>query len=112
MAKPEYPQLLRRHKSSHLDPWGLESYRSQTTSGLCSASWAADEGVALYKSMCLGCHGASGEGQAAIKAPALKGTSLDASQITERITKGETTSKPPHNKGISGVCAEQAKSDR
>ena len=77
---------------------------------LCSASWAADEGAVLYKSKCSGCHGATGEGKAAMKAPALKGTSLDASQITEHITRGESTSKPPHNKGISGVSDEEAKS--
>lgn len=77
---------------------------------LSAASWAADDGAAVYKSKCAGCHGASGEGKAAIKAPALKGTNLDASQITEHITKGELTSKPPHNKGIAGVSDEQAKS--
>jgi len=76
---------------------------------LASASWA-DDGAALYKSKCSACHGASGEGKAAIKAPALKGTTLDASQIVEHITKGEPTSKPPHNKGISGVSDEQAQS--
>lgn len=77
---------------------------------LSSASWAADEGAVLFKSKCAACHGATGEGKAAIKAPALKGTSLDASQIVQHITKGESTSKPPHNKGISGVTEEQAKS--
>lgn len=76
---------------------------------LSSASWAADEGAALFKSKCAGCHGANGEGKAAIKAPALKGTSLDASQIVEHLTKGESTSKPPHNKGISGLTEDQAK---
>lgn len=76
---------------------------------LSSVSWAADEGAALFKSKCSGCHGASGEGKAAIKAPALKGTSLDASQIVAHITKGEPTSKPPHNKGISGLTDDQAK---
>jgi mono/diheme cytochrome c family protein len=76
---------------------------------LASASWA-DDGAALYKSKCSACHGVNGEGKAAIKAPALRGTSLDASRITEHITKGESTSKPPHNKGISGVSDEQAKS--
>ncbi len=76
---------------------------------LSSASWAADEGAALYKTKCAGCHGASGEGKAAMKAPALKGTSLDASQIAEHLTKGESTSKPPHNKGISGLSEDQAK---
>jgi mono/diheme cytochrome c family protein len=76
---------------------------------LSSASWAADEGAALFKSKCAGCHGASGEGKAAIKAPGVKGTSLDASQIVEHITKGESTSKAPHNKGISGLSENQAK---
>lgn len=76
---------------------------------LGSASWA-DDGAALFKAKCSACHGANAEGKAAMKAPALRGTSLDASQITEHITKGEPTSKPPHNKGISGVSEEQAKS--
>ena len=71
---------------------------------------SAGDGAALFKSKCAACHGVNGEGKAAIKAPALKGTSLDVSQITAHITKGESTSKPPHNKGISGVSDEQAKS--
>jgi mono/diheme cytochrome c family protein len=66
------------------------------------ASWAADDGAALYKKKCAGCHGGNGEGKAAIKAPALKGTSLEASQIAEHVTKGESGSKAPHNKGIAG----------
>jgi mono/diheme cytochrome c family protein len=71
------------------------------------ASWAAD-GAALYKTKCSGCHGAGGEGKPAMKAPALKGTTLEVSQIVEHITKGESGSKPPHNKGISGLNDEQA----
>lgn len=47
---------------------------------------SADGGAALFKSKCAACHGASGEGKAAIQAPALKGTSLDVSQITAHIT--------------------------
>jgi cytochrome c len=74
-----------------------------------SASWAAADGAALYKTKCAGCHGASGEGKPAMKAPALKGTSLGADQIAEHITKGEPTSKAPHNKGIAGLSDEQAK---
>jgi mono/diheme cytochrome c family protein len=66
------------------------------------ASWAADDGAALYKAKCAGCHGASGEGKPAIKAPALKGTNLEASKIAEHIAKGESGSKAPHNKGIAG----------
>ena len=72
-------------------------------------SWAAHDGAALYKSKCAGCHGASGEGKPAMKAPALKGTAITTDQIAQHVTKGEASSKPPHNKGISGVQEEQAK---
>jgi cytochrome c6 len=75
-----------------------------------SFGWAADDGAALYKRKCAGCHGAGGEGKPAMKAPALKGTTLDASQIVQHLTKGEATSKPPHNKGIAGLTEDQAKS--
>ena len=44
-----------------------------------------------------------------MKAPALKATSLDANQITDRVAKGNAGSKAPHNKGMSGLTAEQAK---
>jgi cytochrome c len=74
-----------------------------------SSTWAAEDGSALYKKKCSGCHGANGEGKAAIKAPALKGTSKDVAQLMEHLMKGESTSKPPHNKGISGLTEEQAK---
>jgi|SRR5580700_1037875 cytochrome c len=73
------------------------------------ASWAAGDGAALYKTKCAGCHGANGEGKPAIKAPALKGTTMEVSQIVEHITKGESGSKAPHNKGIAGISDEQAK---
>jgi cytochrome c len=73
------------------------------------ASWGADDGAALYKTKCAGCHGASGEGKPAMKAPALKGTKLEANQVVEHITKGESGSKAPHNKGISGLDDEKAK---
>src|SRR4051794_12619864 len=74
-----------------------------------TVSWTAEDGAALYKKKCAGCHGASGEGKPAMKAPELKGTSLEANQIAEHITKGEPGSKAPHNKGISGLSDEQAK---
>jgi len=70
---------------------------------------AADDGVRLYKAKCASCHGAGGEGKPAMKAPALKGTSQDVDKIANHITKGEPTSKAPHNKGISGVTEAQAK---
>jgi cytochrome c553 len=58
---------------------------------------------------CAGCHGAQGEGKPAVNAPALKGTALTTDKIAEHITKGEASSKAPHNKGISGVSETQAK---
>jgi cytochrome c len=74
-----------------------------------SGSWAADDGAALYKTKCAGCHGAKGEGKPAMKAPALKGTSMEVNQIAEHLTKGESASKAPHNKGIAGLNDGQAK---
>ena len=74
-----------------------------------SYTLAAEDGAALYKSKCSGCHGASGEGKPTMKAPALKGTSWDADKITQHITKGEPDAKAPHKKGIAGVSDEQAK---
>ncbi|HXY49783.1 MAG TPA: c-type cytochrome [Terriglobales bacterium] len=73
-----------------------------------TASWAAEDGAALYKKKCAGCHGANGEGKPAVKAPPLKGTKLEGGQIAQHITKGEADSKAPHNKGIAGVSEEQA----
>ena len=72
-------------------------------------SLAAEDGAALYKKKCAGCHGAGGEGKPAMKAPALKGTSKTADQIADHLTKGEPDSKAPHNKGISGLTDDQAK---
>jgi len=74
-----------------------------------AVSWAAEDGAALYKSKCAGCHGAGGEGKPAVKAPALKGTALDAEKITQHLMKGEPNSKPPHKKGIAGLTDAQAK---
>jgi len=78
--------------------------------GLSTPSWAADDGAALYKKKCAGCHGQQGEGKPAVKAPPLKGTSLSAEKVVAHITKGEPDSKPPHNKGISGLSEDDAKS--
>ena len=74
-----------------------------------TASWSADDGAASYKKRCAGCHGAKGEGKPGMKAPALKGTSMDADQLVQHVTKGESTSKAPHNKGMSGLSEDQAK---
>ena len=75
-----------------------------------TASWAAPgEGASLYNKKCAACHGASGEGKLAMKAPALKGSSMNVDQLVQHITKGEPNSKAPHNKGISGVSEAHAK---
>ena len=73
------------------------------------AAFAAKDGAHLYKKRCAGCHGANGQGKSGMKAPALKGSSLDEGQLADHITKGEASSKAPHNKGISGLTDEQAK---
>lgn len=73
-------------------------------------SWGAEDGGLLYKTKCGGCHGANGEGKPAVKAPAVKGTSMTVDEVVNHITKGEPTSKAPHKKGISGVSEAEAKS--
>jgi cytochrome c553 len=79
-----------------------------TLFAMATYSAAADDAGALYKTKCAGCHGANGEGKPAAKAPALKGTQLDASLIAQNLTKGDTQKKAPHNKGMSGLTDEQA----
>jgi len=74
-----------------------------------ASAFGADDGAALYKSKCAGCHGAGGEGKPAMKAPALKGTSVPEDQITERVVKGTPSSKGPHKKAIAGLTEAQAK---
>jgi mono/diheme cytochrome c family protein len=56
-----------------------------------------------------GCHGANCEGKSAMKAPAIKGTKLDADQLVSHLMTGKPTSKAPHKKGISGLNESQAK---
>jgi len=73
------------------------------------AARGADDGTALYKSKCAGCHGASGEGKPAAKAPALKGTSLSDKEITQRLVSGMPTAKGVHKKGMAGLTEAQAK---
>ena len=52
---------------------------------LSTAAFAQEDGAALYKSKCSGCHGASGEGKIGAK------------------------TKPPHTKPIAGLSADQIK---
>ena len=75
-----------------------------------TGSSAAADASALYKSKCAGCHGANGEGKPAVKAPALKGIQMDASQVVQNLTKGDPKNKAPHNKAIKGLTEEEATS--
>lgn len=68
-------------------------------------AFAAEDGAAIYKTKCAGCHGAAGEGK---MGPALKGTSLSADQIADALLKGAPGKKAPHGKAMAGVTAEQA----
>jgi mono/diheme cytochrome c family protein len=74
-----------------------------------SAASGADNGGALYKQKCAGCHGAAGEGKPATKSPALKGTSASDAEITDRLLKGVPTGQGPHKKGMAGLKEAQAK---
>ncbi len=69
----------------------------------------AQDGAALYKTKCAVCHGPAGEGKAATKTPALKGTTQTADQIVAYLTKGVEGKRAPHAKPVAGLTAEQAK---
>ena len=71
---------------------------------LSCLGWAEDGG-ALYKAKCAGCHGAAGEGKIG---PSLQKTSLSEKQIADLIANGAAGKKAPHSKGVAGVSADQA----
>ena len=66
----------------------------------------AQDGAAIFKTKCAGCHGPEGQGKIG---PALKGTSLSADQIVDLLTKGNDARKLPHKKPLSGLSADEAK---
>ena len=68
-------------------------------------AFAAEDGAAIYKAKCAGCHGAAGEGKVG---PALKGTSLSADEIADALLKGAPGKKAPHGKAMAGLTADQA----
>jgi mono/diheme cytochrome c family protein len=67
---------------------------------MTSTAALAEDGAALYKAKCAGCHGAGAEGK---MGPALKGKT-DAADVA---LKGGL--KGPHAKPIAGLNDEQAK---
>lgn len=80
-----------------------------TALGLATNATAADDGAALYKARCSRCHGAGGEGKTSMKGTRLKGNTLSAEQLQQLLAQGSTGKKPPHNKPIAGLTADQAK---
>jgi mono/diheme cytochrome c family protein len=72
---------------------------------LSCVAFAAEDGAAIYKSKCAGCHGPDGAGKVG---PAVKGTALTEAQIADVLTKGAAGKKAPHAKGITGLTPEQA----
>jgi mono/diheme cytochrome c family protein len=66
----------------------------------------ANDGAAIYKTRCAGCHGAQGQGKIG---PALKGTSLSSDDIAALLTKGNDAKKPPHKKPLNSLSDADAK---
>lgn len=60
----------------------------------------AEDGAALFKAKCAGCHGAEGQGK---MGPAIKGKT----NVADVLTKGGH--KGPHTKPFSSVNSDQAK---
>jgi cytochrome c553 len=69
--------------------------------------WPAENGAALYESMCSMCHGAKGEGNPDA-VPALKTTKMTAEKIIVFLTKGEKD-KTIHASQFGEIKDDQAK---
>ena len=70
--------------------------------------WAAEDGAALFKAKCSGCHGEKGEGKPAMQMPTVIGTAMTAEQLVTYLTKGDETKKM-HKNPMGGLNDEQAK---
>lgn len=70
---------------------------------------SAADGAALFKAKCSPCHGAQGEGKPAMKAPALKGTSVSEDQIATMLRKGDAAKKAPHSAPFKAISEDDAK---
>ena len=71
---------------------------------MSSLVWAED-GAALYRSRCAGCHGATGEAQGLTS---LQKTSLTQQQTADLLTQGAAGMRSPHRRGMSRMTADQA----
>ena len=80
--------------------------------GLLPGLMAGQTGAALYRAKCASCHGAKGEGRAAIK-----GTNLLTEEVrkktdaalAEEIASGGQRKSAAHSYGQKGITAEQVK---
>lgn len=72
----------------------------------CPSAGLAQDGAAIYKAKCSGCHGAEGQGKVG---PALKGTSMSSDDIVALLSKGNDARKAPHKKAMSGLSDADAK---
>jgi cytochrome c553 len=70
--------------------------------------WSEETGAGVYDSNCSMCHGAKGEGNTDIPAPAVAGTAMTAEQMVVYLTKGDKT-KTIHADPVAGLNEEQAK---
>ncbi len=66
------------------------------------------DGAKIYKTKCVACHGENGEGKPAMKAPAIKGTTMTVEKLVEYLTKGEA-GKRIHAKPVANLNEDQAK---
>jgi mono/diheme cytochrome c family protein len=71
-----------------------------------SASAFAVDGAATFKSRCVICHGPDAMGKTG---PAVKGTALTGDEIAALLSKGDNARKPPHNKPLASLSAEEAR---
>ena len=79
---------------------------------LPNLSWAADDGVTIYKAKCAMCHGADLGGKPAAKIPSL--VSDDAKKasdadLTDMIANGGKDKKAMHTFANKGVTPDQVK---
>jgi mono/diheme cytochrome c family protein len=66
------------------------------------------DGGQIFKDRCASCHGAKGEGLAAVKIPPVQGTLMTAEKIVAFIIKGEE-SKTVHATPIVNINDDEAK---
>jgi len=79
---------------------------------LPNLSWAAGDGVTLYKAKCAACHGAGLAGKPAAKIPSLVSDGskkLSDAELTDAITDGGKDKKASHAFANKGVTPDQVR---